>query len=234
MITTARGVVGLGTMRIPCPWGRVVHHIRHAPGLHELRTAGGGGGYLIAKKLALSRLSDAARNRAQRYGYYYGFPFVHDPTSAIIPYELEDLRDQLLSGGSHHLDVPPDQYLWRALSCDAPDYLRERGIEPDADLAAKWDRRQQARAAVERRDPDTIEASRGEWHTGAAGVSEVATADSRVHRVTTRSLLAQPPEWRKLSLCQPASDAAGKEINALAVPPLISAPSPVWPRSSSN
>jgi hypothetical protein len=154
------------------PWGKVDSVQRIARGLSFVGTPSHGG-FMVADGFARKYLSSAALLRGERFGNYYAFE--EDCDTFIILLEIPSSRQGT---------VTDEAKIIEGLSRWHLDYLRERGIAPDAD-GAKWfeeNRKQDAMRAA--KSPDLIISASGDWKQGVPkDMVGVTTADGARHLV---------------------------------------------------
>ena len=106
----------------PTPWGRADMQQVVERGVAWVNTPGHGG-FLSGRGIAKTYLSEAARKRGMSFGAYLAYE--EDCDAAIVLYEHPELFPLLGMGGYDELLA--------SLTYWQESYLRERGIEPDAE-----------------------------------------------------------------------------------------------------
>lgn len=157
------------------PWGKSQNAKKIARGL-TFHTTAGHGGFLVSKGFAEKNLSAAALKKAEKWGNYYAFE--EDCLSSIVVLEIPEAKAVFSTPTSI-----TEEYTIKHISRWYPDYLLERGIQPEAEGHALWlidqeDRRLRAQHSpnlitwAEKVDKDTV---------------RVGTADGAIHLVTYES-----------------------------------------------
>jgi len=126
--TQERGANDMNTIqstdtRRPTPWGQADYQYQLAPGVSFVNTPGHGG-FLIGFKAAEKYLTLAAINSAEPFGKFLAFE--EDCLASIVVFEHPEWGTML------GMKVDPKE-LFESISYWTPNYLRLRGIEPDAE-----------------------------------------------------------------------------------------------------
>ena len=116
----------------PTPWGRADYQAVIAPGVAWVNTPGHGG-FLIGKAVAAKILSPAACRAGANFGRFLAYE--EDCDATIVLFEHPEWMP-LLGMNTSKIEVygmdAVKQDLLESLSYWRLDYLRDRGIEPDA------------------------------------------------------------------------------------------------------
>jgi hypothetical protein len=155
------------------PWGRAQRVENYARGFCRVFTASHGG-YLLGRAFAEKHLTQAAIERGAAWGSYLAYE--EDCAASII---LHEIAVEFIPG----FDVEVLDLVFESLSLWCPDYLLERGIQPEAERYARWLERQEEGQLRAMRSPDLIVSALGLQ----GGVVRVWTADGAVHHVTAES-----------------------------------------------
>lgn len=111
------------------PWGQSDYEKKYRRGVTLVGTPSHGG-FMIAEGTARELLTPAAQAEGQRFCGYLCYE--EDCDAAIILYELPETREGFTSDVS-------DKALHHSLSYWNTQYLRARGIEPDAEQVRRRD-----------------------------------------------------------------------------------------------
>lgn len=167
------------------PWGKSDNKITYSRGISFVSTPSHGG-FAITKKVAGKLLSPAAQHRGESYGGYLFFG--EDTAAYIILFELVHERHPYNPAVpdvlNFPINIPTRDVVIRALSTWHADYLLERGITPDVEGLAIWNRHREEDRLREEKSPNLIVAASGDWKAGVPkGWVEVITADWKAHLV---------------------------------------------------
>ena len=150
------------------PWGTVQSEEKYGRGLTFVSTPSHGG-FMISKGVAERRLSDAAMSLGWVYGSYLCYE--EDCAACIVMFELPETQ-----GSANQQDI------FNCLSSYYPNYLKERGLEPEPTRYADYLKRQEESMRRRNKDPNLVVAG---W--GTEGKVKATTADGMDYMVTAES-----------------------------------------------
>jgi len=165
-------------MATSTPWGTSQYSQKIERGL-AFHSTPGHGGLLVSEGYAHKHLSPSALKRGIKWGKYYGYE--EDCDMMIVLFEIAKAREAFSKNGLE------DREIFLSLSRWNPDYLLERGVQPDESAYAKWKTSQEDLQLRAARSPDLIIAA---WGIDDTKVS-VMTADDQKHLVTMESYQAR-------------------------------------------
>jgi hypothetical protein len=169
------------------PWGPAQQVIKHLTGFSTVSTASHGG-LMISKGAAEKYLSEAARKRALIHSGYYCYE--EDDDYTIPLFDLKDLKPELSENMPIYSKMSNDEIeknMIELLSGSHPDYLTEKGIEPNEVPYKKWLLRKEASEARRNEDPKLVICCYNSSYTLIVNVLKVKTADDKEHFVTKES-----------------------------------------------
>jgi len=161
------------------PWGYSDFQQTLTRGLTIVGTPSHGGA-MVSRGFAKNHLTNAARNRAYRFGDYYAYE--EDCDIAIVMYELPEYFSS-----EDRTSEEIIQSAIKSLSMWYADYLLELGVEPSPEQYEEYKANRLEEEMRKNHDPDLIIACWGDWHTKISGVNQVATADGKVYHITKNS-----------------------------------------------
>jgi hypothetical protein len=137
---------------------------------------------MLTKRFARDHLCPAAIKKGLRFLNWLCYE--EDCNWAIVAWELPDYWDRAFAQSSPSFRANPRPHLLQSLSRWHPDYLIEKGVEPEPEGYARWQDQEDFNRMLGERHPDLIISAVGSRNPSVPeGAVQVMTADHKTHLV---------------------------------------------------